>query len=129
MGGRTALAIADEPNVRSIVALAPWIEAEDNPESVAGRIVLIVHGSLDRMTDPRASATFAEHARPLAAQVTYLTIGGERHAMLRRAQLWHELAAGFTVGALLNRRVGETISAEATNLVTKALAGQHSITV
>jgi dienelactone hydrolase len=129
MGGRTALAAADDPSVRSVVALAPWIEAEDSPEPVAGRLVLIIHGTADRMTDPRASAAFAERARPLAKQVTYLTIGGERHAMLRRARLWHEVAAGFTVGALINRSLSETIGAEATNLVQQALAGEHSIRV
>jgi alpha-beta hydrolase superfamily lysophospholipase len=129
MGGRTALAVADEPGVRSIVALAPWIEAGDSPGPVTGRVVLIVHGTLDRMTDPRASAAFAERARLLAEQVTYLTISGERHAMLRRAQLWHELATGFTIGALLNWPLKETSSAEATKVVQQALAGEHSITV
>ena len=29
MGGRTALAVADDPSVRSVVALAPWIEPGD----------------------------------------------------------------------------------------------------
>jgi pimeloyl-ACP methyl ester carboxylesterase len=129
MGGRTALAVADEPGVRSVVALAPWIEPEDPIEAVRGRRVLIAHGSRDRMTDPYASAVFAEHARPLTAQLTYLDVVGERHALLRRARLWHALAAGFTLGALLNRPVSGTGGADITNIVNEALAGQQRLRV
>jgi dienelactone hydrolase len=129
MGGRTAIAAADDPGVRSIVALAPWIEPGDDPGPLTGKVVLIAHGVLDRMTDPGASAAFAERARLVAAQVTYVAIEGERHAMLRRAALWHEIAAGFTAGALLDHPLSETISADMTKLVVQALAGEHSIRV
>jgi dienelactone hydrolase len=131
MGGRTSLWVADDPGVVSVVALAPWIEPEDPLERIAGRRVLIAHGSRDRMTDPGASALFAERARPFAAQLTYVIVVGERHALLRRARLWHALAAGFTVGTLFNRTFNPTVagtaSADITNVVDEALAGEHTM--
>jgi alpha-beta hydrolase superfamily lysophospholipase len=134
MGGRAALAVADDPAVISVVALAPWIEPSDRSEPLAGRRLLIAHGSLDRVTDPAASAEFAERARAFAAQVTYVDIAGEKHAMLRRPMLWHHLAAGFSVGTLFDRTMSNdapfgTGGAQATNVVKNALAGQHSLTV
>jgi dipeptidyl aminopeptidase/acylaminoacyl peptidase len=129
MGGRTALAVADHPSVRSVVALAPWIEPQDGIESLTGRTVLIVHGTLDRMTDPRASATFAERARAVAKQVTYVAVPGEKHAMLRRPRFWHELAAGFTTEVLLPTAPNGTVDTKITNVIREALAGTPVITV
>ena len=53
--------------------------------TLAGRRVLIAHGDRDRMTSPRASAAYARAAEPYAESVTFVSIAGERHAMLRRA--------------------------------------------
>jgi dienelactone hydrolase len=135
MGGRTALYVADHDSVVSAVLLAPWIEPGDPEAPLTGRRVLIVHGTLDRMTDPRASAALAQRARPLAAQLTYVQVKGDRHAMLRRAALWHRLTAGFTVGAVLNPALDESTEPAGTNVVTEqnvvteALAGAPSLVV
>ena len=129
MGGRAAMYVAGHDAVRSVVGLAPWIEPYDRADSLAGRRLLIAHGDHDRMTDPGAAAAFAERARPLAEHVTYVTVLDERHAMLRRARLWHGLAAGFTVGALLDRAFEGTADAAGANVVRKALAGQPSVVV
>ncbi len=134
MGARTALAVADDPAVRSVVALAPWIEDLDQVEPITGRVLLIAHGANDRITSPAQSLAFAERARGLAAQASYVRVAGDGHAMLRRARLWHQLAAGFTVGALFGtaaserRRTG-TDQGAVTNVVTEALAGQPLLTV
>jgi pimeloyl-ACP methyl ester carboxylesterase len=129
MGGRAAMYVADHHAVRSVVGLAPWIEPGDRVEPLTGRRVLIAHGDRDRITDPGAAAAFAELARPLAEHVTYVTVRNGRHAMLRRARLWGDLAAGFTVGALLDLAPEGTGDAAGANVVRDALAGQPSLVV
>ena len=69
MGGRAALHAADHPAVNSVLALAPWLPEDDvavSPEPVhqlAGRRVLIVHGTDDRRTDPELSFRLAGRAK------------------------------------------------------------------
>jgi alpha-beta hydrolase superfamily lysophospholipase len=124
MGGRTAIYAAGHPNVACVVGLAPWLEAGDPVVRLAGRRVLIAHGTADRMTSPVASAEFARRAAPVATSVSYVQITGERHAMLRRPALWHELTAGFVTGCLLDRPPAGTDGGVAANILTKALAGE-----
>jgi dienelactone hydrolase len=100
MGGRTALATAGDPAVRGVCALAPWTEAGDPVEQLAGATVLIAHGNLDRVTSPRASRQYARRAAQVAARVGYISILGDLHAMVFRWRTWHRLATGFTLGAL-----------------------------
>lgn len=97
MGARVALRVADDPAVRGICALAPWTPAGEPVDAVAERDVLIVHGVRDRMTSPRESHAFAERAQAVAARVARFEIGGEGHAMLRRASVWTRLTCAFTL--------------------------------
>jgi alpha-beta hydrolase superfamily lysophospholipase len=129
MGGRTALAAADDPSVRVVVALAPWIEAGDSVAPIAGRSLLIVHGTSDRMTSPQASAAYAEAAREIAAQVTYVAVEGGRHAMLRRPGFWHQLTAGYAVAQLTNKPPNGTVDPEVANVLAAAVAGTPLIRV
>lgn len=123
MGGRAALWTAGHDAVRSVVGLAPWLEPGDPTKQLLGRRLLVVHGDADRMTDPRESASYTAAAAAVAASASYVAVDGERHAMLRRARLWHELATGFVLGSLLDLAPGGTVGAESANLVTKALDG------
>ena len=129
MGGRTAMYVADDPAVRAVVGLAPWVETEDRVEPLAGRQVLIVHGDHDRTTSPASSAAFAERARDAAAHVSFVSVRGDGHAMLRRAALWQDLAAGFITGVLLGVDFDGTDRASAANAVRQALSGQPSLEV
>jgi dienelactone hydrolase len=129
MGGRTALAVAHEVGVLSVVGLAPWLEPGDRPEPLRDRRLLIAHGTLDRTTSPGASARFADQARHFAIQVTYVSVTGDGHPMLRRAGVWHALAAGFTAGALLDRASKQSNEPEITNVVIEALAGRQQLTL
>ncbi|HEY7047380.1 MAG TPA: alpha/beta fold hydrolase [Jatrophihabitantaceae bacterium] len=126
MGGRTALYVADEPGVRAVVALAPWIEQYDRVEPLTGRRLLIAHGDRDRITDPAASAAFARRAAEVA-DVSYVQVRSSEHTMLRRAPLWHELAAAFAVAAVIDGRPVGTD--HVTNVVHRALAGEASLVV
>lgn len=129
MGGRAALYAADHPSVEAVVALAPWLERDDPVNHLAGRRVLIAHGTGDRMTSPRASAEYARTAANVAASVSYISVQGERHAMVRRARVWHELATGFVLAVLCFREPDATERPRTANVLTKALAGQASLVV
>jgi dienelactone hydrolase len=129
MGGRTALYTAGHDAVRSVVGLAPWIEPGDPVEPVAGRRLLIAHGDRDRMTDPRASAAYVSRAERVAASVSFVRVTGERHAMLRRASLWHRLSTGFVLGTLLGQTPTDAQDAEPSDVLTRALAGQGPLVV
>jgi dienelactone hydrolase len=103
MGGRVALHLADDQRVSAIVALAPWVEAQDRPRAHPGLHVLFMHGSLDRMTSPRASRAMAAAMTKLGADVSYESVKGDSHAMLRQASRWHREATAFLVSHLLDQ--------------------------
>lgn len=98
MGGRTALRVADDPAVTAICALAPWTPKGEPVAQLAGRTVLIAHGDLDRMTDPRLSYAYAERAKEVSDAVCRFDVRGDAHAMLRRAREWRLLVRRFTLG-------------------------------
>jgi predicted esterase len=100
MGGRTAFAVGGDPAVVGICALAPWTEPTDPYEHLAGKTVLIVHGTLDRVTSPRGSFKYAVKLARVGATVGYYRVPGEMHAMVFRWRLWHRIAADFALGAL-----------------------------
>lgn len=107
MGGRTALRVADDDNVRGVVALAPWLLDSEPVEQLAGKDVLIAHGTLDAVTSPRASRRYADRARGVARSVRYVAVRGDTHAMLLRWRRWSTLTTRFTLGLLaLPRRPG-----------------------
>ncbi|AOT05536.1 alpha/beta hydrolase [Arthrobacter sp. U41] len=95
MGGLTALCVADHPEVQAVVALAPWLDARTPVEPVAGRRILIVHGTEDRWTSPADSLAYARRADGVAGSVDYVALKGAGHFMFRRVGLWNSLATGF----------------------------------
>jgi dienelactone hydrolase len=129
MGGRAALYAAGRESVQAVVGLAPWLEAGDPCTQLAGRRILLVHGDRDRMTSARRSASYAEDARTVAASVNYVSIQRERHAMLRRAKLWHALTTGYVLDVMCAVPPGETVDGATANVLAKVLAGQASLVV
>lgn len=99
MGGLTALCVADHPQVEAVAALAPWLSAETPVERVAGRRILIVHGTDDRWTSPANSLAYARRADGVAESVDYVALKGAGHFMFRRVGLWNSLANGFILDA------------------------------
>jgi alpha-beta hydrolase superfamily lysophospholipase len=99
MGGLTALSIADDPQVRAVVALAPWLNHGTPVQRVAGRRVLIVHGTEDRWTSPANSLAYARRAEGVAQSVDYVSLKGAGHFMVRRLGLWNSLATGYILEA------------------------------
>lgn len=99
MGGRTAFAVADRPDVVGVCGLAPWLpEAEPLPGVHAGQRFVIAHGTSDRMTSSPLSRLYAERMRHTGHQVARFELPGARHAMLDRPALWHQFSVRTTLG-------------------------------
>lgn len=101
MGGRTALRVGGHDQVGAVVGLAPWLPAGEPVQQLIDRQVLLIHGTADRMTDPRGTAAFADRLEQAGGAVSMVRIEGAEHAMLSRPGLWHELAAQFVLNAVL----------------------------
>ncbi|MEV6613055.1 alpha/beta fold hydrolase [Streptomyces sp. NPDC051051] len=100
MGGRAALRAASAPRVRSVVALAPWCPAGEPVAHLRDKGIVVVHGDRDRVTDPRASATYVRRASRAGARARFLPVAGGDHAMLRHSGTWHR-TTGSAVADLL----------------------------
>jgi pimeloyl-ACP methyl ester carboxylesterase len=129
MGGRAAIYAAAAPMVRAVVGLAPWIEPSDPVDPVAGRDVLVVHGDRDRITSPANSAQWTQRARAVAESAAYVSVSGERHAMLHRAGLWHSMATSYVLATLLGMPPAETAESAGAGVIAKVLAGDASLVV
>ncbi|MFC4909178.1 alpha/beta hydrolase [Actinomadura gamaensis] len=103
MGARTSLRVADDPQVAGVAALAPWVPRDEPVAQLAGRRVLIMHGTEDGTTPYRASVRYAERAREAAASLDFVPVAGEGHAMLRRPGLWHRRTTAFVMDVLADR--------------------------
>ena len=88
MGARAAFRAAGHPAVCAVAGLAPWLPAGEPVGQLAGRRVLLAHGTADTVTDPGDTWAYATRARAVTS-VTALEIRGGDHPMLRRANLWH----------------------------------------
>ena len=99
MGGRVALRLAAESGVVGVAALAPWVES-DTVAARPGTPVLLVHGSRDRVTDPRRTAVLASRFYDRGVDVRSVTMDGDTHAMLRDAGAWHRLVRDFVTEVL-----------------------------
>ncbi|MCQ4210452.1 alpha/beta hydrolase [Streptomyces longispororuber] len=106
MGGRAALHAGGHPAVNSVLALAPWLPEDDvaaPPEPVkqlAGRRVLIVHGTDDRRTDPELSFRLAGRAKKANRDVCRFEVHSDGHSLAGHRPEVTALAADFTLGTL-----------------------------
>ena len=98
MGARAVLHAAGHPAVTAVAGLAPWLPAGEAVDQLAGRRVLLAHGTADHITRPAETWAYAERAR-LVTDVALIEVRGGEHAMLRRAGLWHRMAADFCRGS------------------------------
>jgi len=110
MGGRAALLAAGHPAVNCVLALAPWLPAEGrrapDPDPVgqlAGRRVLLVHGTNDARADPEQSFRFAERAKKASRDVCRFEVHSAGHSMRQHRSEVFALAADFALGSLSER--------------------------
>lgn len=107
MGARAALHAAGHPAVNSVLALAPWIPdlgpegADSVPvKQLAGRRVLLVHGTNDERTDPDLSYRYAERAKKINRDVCRFEVHSDGHALYQHRSEVLALAADFVLGSL-----------------------------
>lgn len=106
MGARAALHAAGHPAVNSVVALAPWLPGGPEPEPVkqlAGRRVLLVHGTDDDVTAPELSYRLAERAKKANRDVCRFEVHSDGHGLHQHRAEVFALAADFVLGSLLDR--------------------------
>ena len=100
LGGRAAIFAATRPEVRSAVALAPWIAPLDRPAGLEGKAFLFVHGTDDRVASPARAAALAQRLAAVTS-VELVSVQGGKHAMLRHHDEFSRPAADFAVRTLL----------------------------
>jgi predicted esterase len=100
MGARVAVHVADDPHVRGVVALAPWLPAHESVAALAGRHLLAAHGRRDRITSFTATAAYVERARVVAASAELRDMGPLGHYMLKGASSWNAVAIDSALGLL-----------------------------
>jgi alpha-beta hydrolase superfamily lysophospholipase len=99
MGARAAMRAAGHPAVYAAAGLAPWLPPGEPVEQLSGRRVLVAHGTADGITNPQETWAYVQRARTVT-QVAAIEVRDGDHPMLRRARLWHAIAAEFARAAL-----------------------------
>ena len=92
MGARTAVAVADDPSVTGVVALAPWLPADEPVAGLAGKRLAAAHGSSDKITSARQTRAFIQRAERVAASAEFHDMGRAGHYMFRRLREWNDFA-------------------------------------
>ncbi|MFC8231333.1 alpha/beta hydrolase [Streptomyces sp. NPDC057287] len=105
-GGRAALRGAGHDAVNSVLAMAPWLPEGAEPEPVkhlAGRRVLIVHGTNDARVDPELSYRLAERAKKANRDTCRFEVHSDGHALRQHRSEVMALASDFVRGSLFAR--------------------------
>jgi pimeloyl-ACP methyl ester carboxylesterase len=100
MGGRVAANLAARGGVGSVVALAPWWVGDDGDLIPTTTRLLVVHGTADTWTDPRASHAQTRRAQQRGVDAEWVSLEGAGHYMVRQWREWHRLTAEFVAGQL-----------------------------
>lgn len=97
MGARTAVAVADDPSVTGVVALAPWLPANEPVDALAGKHLAAAHGRSDRITSARQTRAFVQRAERVAASAEFHDMGRAGHYMFRRMREWNDFAIARSI--------------------------------
>ena len=86
--------------MRAVVALAPWLPPGEPTAQLAGRTVVMAHGTRDRTTSPARSLAYAIAAREICERLCRFEVAGARHAMVERGRAWQGLVRRVVPAAL-----------------------------
>ncbi|MCW2795763.1 alpha/beta fold hydrolase [Nocardioides sp.] len=100
MGGRTAVHVADDPQVRGVVALAPWWPPDEPVRALTGRHLRAAHGHGDHITSYRQTATYVARAERIAESAELTDMGPVGHYMLRHVRAWNTFAVESALDVL-----------------------------
>jgi alpha-beta hydrolase superfamily lysophospholipase len=98
MGARTAVAVADEPQVRGVVGLAPWFPPGEPVSPLAGRHLVAAHGQADQVTNAGATRDFVRRATAVAASAEFVDMQELDHALLKGLRRWNQVARSAVLG-------------------------------
>jgi hypothetical protein len=116
MGARAALHAAGHEAVNSVLAMAPWLPEDDvaaAPEPVrqlAGKQVLMVHGTNDARTDPELSYRLAERAKKSNRDTCRFEVHSDGNALRQHHDEVLALAADFVLGSLFTRTYARPVA-------------------
>lgn len=115
MGGRAALRAAGHTAVTSALAMAPWLPEASTDEAepvrqLAGRRVLIVHGTNDERIDPELSFRLAERAKKSNRDICRFEVHSDGHALRQHRAEVVALAADFVRGSLFARAYARPVA-------------------
>jgi alpha-beta hydrolase superfamily lysophospholipase len=112
MGGRTAFAAADDPQVVGVCGLAPWLPlGEPLVRARPGQRFVIAHGTSDKMTSAPASLVYAQRLRASGAAVARFELEGAKHSLLDQPLLWHRFAVAVPLGLVGDRELPAAVTA------------------
>ena len=100
MGGRTAVAVADDVDVTGVIGLAPWLSAGDPHRGLEGKHLAAAHGRSDRITSFRETRAFCRRAERVAASVELRDMGRVGHYMFRHIPEWNRFAVEQSLAQL-----------------------------
>lgn len=115
-GGRAALQAAGHEAVNSVLALAPCLAeptAADFPEPVkqlAGRQVLIVHGTDDARSDPELSFRLAARAKKANRSTCRFEVHSDGHGLREHRAEVVALSVDFILGAVFSGRYSRPVT-------------------
>jgi pimeloyl-ACP methyl ester carboxylesterase len=100
MGGRTAVAVADDPSVVGVVAVAPWLPPNEPNAGLAGKPFAAAHGRSDKITSFQQTRAFCRNAEGVASSVELHDMGRAGHYMLRNISSWNRFAVSRSLAQL-----------------------------
>ncbi|MFE4975503.1 alpha/beta hydrolase [Kitasatospora sp. NPDC056651] len=101
LGGRAAFWCAGHPSVVGVAGIAPWLPSGDAVEQLAGRRVLIVHGTGDHSSAGAAqSLEYALRARRVVPDLARYEVPGGSHYLIREARDISALTTAFALAAV-----------------------------
>lgn len=119
-GGLAALRAAGHEAVHAVLALAPSVGAggatgDDSPESepvkqLAGRQVLIVHGTDDGRCDPEASFRLAARAKKANRSTCRFEVHSDGHGLREHQAEVVALGVDFVLGAMFSGRYSRPVT-------------------
>jgi acetyl esterase/lipase len=112
MGARTAFAVAGDPRVVGVCALAPWLPQDEPLPPVRDDMrFVIAHGTGDRMTSPALSKIYAQRLLAAGGSVARFEFPDAKHALLDSPGLWHRFAVRTTLGLAGDRPLPAGVAA------------------
>lgn len=100
MGARTAVAVADDPQVTGVVALAPWFPPDEPVRALAGKHLVAAHGRRDRITSYAHTEAYVERASQVTASARMIDMGGRGHYLINGSYIWNDVAITHSVALL-----------------------------